>query len=226
MHTPNEHSYETVACEALIARWQHMRDYLPCWQDMQQFTNARNEQTIDEIWMLEHTPVFTQGQNGKSEHILDAGHIPVIKTDRGGQVTYHGPGQLMVYTLIDVRRKKLNTRQFVSRLEQSIIDYLASHQIIAYARVDAPGVYIEQQKICSIGLRIRRGFAYHGIAFNVNMDIGPFLRINPCGFAQLKMTQLIDHIPERITPKQVSAELIPHLVKNLNYAPITCIDGR
>lgn len=183
----------------LNVRWLAKLDYIPCWQAMKQFTHNRDENTHDEIWLLEHTPVFTQGQNGKPEHILSPGIIPIVKTDRGGQVTYHGPGQLMVYTLIDLRRKKLNVREFVTILEQSVIDLLAESKVNAYAKREAPGVYIKEtgeereKKICSIGLRIRQGCTYHGIALNVNMDLKPFNLINPCGFVDLKMTQLAEY---------------------------------
>lgn len=193
---------------------------------MQQFTNQRTENTIDELWLLEHAPVFTQGQNGKAEHVLNPGEIPIIKTDRGGQVTYHGPGQLMVYTLIDIKRKKLNTREYVSLLEKSVIDYLSSMNLSAYAKLEAPGVYINEQKICSIGLRIRRGYAYHGIAFNVNMNLEPFTRINPCGFANLKMTQLVSFNSHLRQTKIVAHELVNYLMKNLLYTQKTWIDGR
>lgn len=202
-------------------RWLGQQDYLSCWQNMQQFTNNRNEKSSDEIWLLEHQPVFTQGQNGKPEHILDPGGIPIVQTDRGGQVTYHGPGQLMVYTLIDLKRKKLNVRELVNLLEQSVIDLLAENKINAHARLDAPGVYISfgrsiEKKICSIGLRIRRGCSYHGIAFNINMDLKPFTQINPCGFAKLKMTQLAELGGPKDT-LETGRKLTNYLVKNLRY---------
>lgn len=170
------------------------QDYLACWQAMQTFTQQRTEQSHDEIWLLEHEPIFTQGQNGKSEHLLKNSDIPLVYTDRGGQITYHGPGQLMMYTLIDLKRKGLNIRQFVNLLEASVIDLLAQYQVNAYAKRKAPGVYISsnqspEEKICSVGLRVKRGSAYHGIALNVNMDLQPFTFINPCGFSGLKITQ-------------------------------------
>ena len=177
---------------SIHVRWLGQQDYLSCWQAMRDFTNQRDDMTADEIWLLEHPPVFTQGQNGKPEHVLNPANIPVVQTDRGGQVTYHGPGQLMIYTLIDIKRKKMNIRDLVTRLEQSVIDYLASFSIAAAAKREAPGVYVHGKKIASIGLRVRKGCAYHGIAFNIAMDLEPFKRINPCGFAALEMTQLID----------------------------------
>lgn len=200
-------------------RWHGQQDYLSCWRAMQQFTQNRNEETIDEIWLLEHHPVFTQGQNGKAEHIIKAGDIPVIQTDRGGQVTYHGPGQLMVYTLIDIKRKRLNIRELVTLLEQSVIDLLAEFNIDAQAKPAAPGVYVNNQKICSIGLRIRRGCAYHGIAFNIAMDLEPFTRINPCGFTTLKMTQLRDWVNLQDISES-GRKLTTYLTKHLRYTEI------
>ncbi len=202
--------------DLLIVRWLGQKDYQIVWQDMQQFTNQRNDETTDELWLLEHSPVFTQGQNGKPEHILNAGDIPIVQTDRGGQVTYHGPGQLMAYILMDMKRKKFTVRDLVTRLEQSVIDLLQDQSITAIAKREAPGVYINDKKICSIGLRIRRGATYHGIAFNIAMDLGPFSRIHPCGFSQLKMTQLIDHANITST-EQAGRKLVDYLMKNLEY---------
>lgn len=201
---------------SLKVRWLGRQDYSSCWRAMQEFTNQRDENTPDEIWLLEHDPVFTQGQNGKAEHILNAGNIPVVQTDRGGQVTYHGPGQLMVYTLIDLRRKQFQVRQLVSLIEQSIVDFLAEFGINANAKPEAPGVYVNENKICSIGLRIRRGCAYHGIAFNIALDLEPFTRINPCGFKALKMTQLSELGGLKDT-QESGRKLINYLMKNLGY---------
>lgn len=161
--------------------------YLPIWQRMQAFTDTRNADTADEIWLIEHQPVFTQGQAGKEEHILMPGDIPVVPVDRGGQVTYHGPGQQMLYALLDIKRAKLGVRHLVTALEQSIVMLLADYDIEAYAKADAPGVYVEEKKVCSVGLRIRKGCSFHGLALNVNMDLTPFQRINPCGYAGLEM---------------------------------------
>lgn len=199
----------------IITRTLGLQDYVSCWKSMQEKTNQRDETTPDEIWFLEHPPVFTQGQNGKAEHLLNPGNIPVIKIDRGGQITYHGPGQLVVYTLIDLKRKKMNIRELVTCLENSVIDLLNSFQIEAYAKCEAPGVYIQNKKICSVGLRIRRGSSYHGLALNVDMDLAPFLRINPCGFANLEMTQLRDY-EKNITVEAVSEKLKSFLIKNLS----------
>lgn len=200
----------------LKIRWLGRQDYLSCWQAMQDFTNQRDENTVDEIWLLEHEPVFTQGQNGKAEHVLNPGNIPVVQTDRGGQVTYHGPGQLMVYTLIDLRRKQFQVRQLVSLIEQSIVDLLQEFGIAAAAKKDAPGVYVNENKICSIGLRIRRGCAYHGIAFNIALDLEPFNRINPCGYKALKMTQFSELGGLQDTLES-GRKLINYLMKNLRY---------
>ncbi|MFC6439890.1 lipoyl(octanoyl) transferase LipB [Bowmanella sp. JS7-9] len=173
---------------SVIIRHLGRQPYEPIWQKMQAFTDERDATTPDELWILEHDPVFTQGQAGKAEHILNPGDIPVVQVDRGGQVTYHGPGQLMMYVLLDIRRRKMGVRDLVTALEQSIVTMLAESGIEAYAKPDAPGVYVNEQKICSLGLRIRKGCSFHGLALNVNMPLEPFLRINPCGYAGMQMT--------------------------------------
>lgn len=165
--------------------------YEPTWRAMQRFTDERDEHTRDEIWFLEHPPVFTLGLNGKPEHVLAAGEIPVVQIDRGGQVTYHGPGQLVVYPLIDLRRHQLGVRELVMALENAVIETVHAYGIRAEARRDAPGVYVDGRKLASIGLRIRRGSTYHGLAFNVNMDLEPFNRINPCGYQGLQVVDLM-----------------------------------
>ncbi|NVK23829.1 MAG: lipoyl(octanoyl) transferase LipB [Gammaproteobacteria bacterium] len=175
--------------QQLIVRQVDINDYQTIWQAMQDFTDNRNEHVIDELWLVEHAPVFTQGQAGKEEHLLNTGDIPVVKVDRGGQVTYHGPGQLVVYLLLDLKRRKLGVRDLVTKIEQSIVDLLAKYQITAYAKKDAPGVYVDDKKIASLGLRVRRGCSFHGLALNVDMDLEPFLRINPCGYAGMEMLQ-------------------------------------
>lgn len=205
---------------AIIRTLNGLQDYTQCWQAMKAFTDNRQDDTPDEFWILEHTPVFTQGQNGKPEHVLNPGTIPIVQTDRGGQVTYHGPGQVVIYTLIDIKRKKLNIRELVTCLEQSVIQLLNHYGIPAKARCDAPGVYINDQKICSVGLRIRRGCSYHGLAFNVAMDLEPFKRINPCGYQALEMTQLSQHTATQ-GAIQVGLELIEYLIKNLRYTHFT-----
>ncbi len=169
-------------------------DYHATWLKMQDFTLHRDATTPDEIWLLEHERVFTQGMAGKAEHVLDAKDIPVVQTDRGGQITYHGPGQLVGYVLFDLRRRKIGVKKFVELLETAVIQLLADYKIEASIKEGAPGVFVLDKKICSIGLRIRRGCSYHGIALNVNNDLEPFTRINPCGFPQLSMTRVGEYI--------------------------------
>ncbi|WP_339081351.1 lipoyl(octanoyl) transferase LipB [Pseudomonas sp. TMP9] len=201
-------------------------DYQPIWHAMQRFTDTRGVDTPDEIWLLEHSPVFTQGQAGKAEHVLFAGDIPVVQVDRGGQVTYHGPGQLVAYLLLDIRRSGMGVRDLVSRIERSLIDLLASYGVKAAAKPDAPGVYVDGAKIASLGLRIRNGRSFHGLALNVDMDLQPFQRINPCGYAGMAMTQLADQATESVTIAQVSARLREQLVKHLDYAQQQNLAGK
>lgn len=200
----------------IIVRNLGLQDYQDVWQDMREFTDSRTSDTADEIWLVEHPAVFTLGQRVKREHLLNPGDIPIIQSDRGGQVTYHGPGQQVAYVLLDLKRHSLNVRQLVSLLENSIIDLLATYQLIAASKCDAPGVYIDNRKIASVGLRIRRGYSYHGLAFNVAMDLEPFSRINPCGFAGLEMTQLRDWHPD-VTIEKVANQLIEKLLNKLIY---------
>lgn len=171
-----------------------LKPYADVWEAMKQFTNSRTELTSDELWLVEHFPVYTQGQAGKAEHILNAKEIPVIKTDRGGQVTYHGPGQLVAYVLMDIRRDGMGIRTLVCRLEQVLVTLLGNFSIEASTRCGAPGVYINEKKIASIGLRVKNGCTYHGIALNVAMDLTPFEGINPCGYKQLTMTHMLEYV--------------------------------
>ncbi len=173
--------------DTIIVRQLGRCDYAPIWQKMQDFTDRRDEHTHDEIWLVEHEAVFTQGQAGKAEHILNVSDIPIVKVDRGGQVTYHGPGQQVMYVLLNIKRRKLGVRQLVTALEETIVAHLAQAGIESYPKKDAPGVYVNEAKICSIGLRIRKGCSFHGLALNVNMDLSPFQLINPCGYAGLQM---------------------------------------
>jgi lipoyl(octanoyl) transferase len=173
-----------------------LQPYLPIWEKMKDFTSSRDEKTADELWLLEHPAVYTQGQAGKAEHILNPNSVPVIQTDRGGQVTYHGPGQLLGYVLMDLNRKHLGIRTLVFHLEQILIAVLKAYQIKGSVHCGAPGVYVEGKKIASIGLRVKNGCTYHGIALNVAMNLSPFTGINPCGFAKLEMTQISDYDPE------------------------------
>ena len=200
-------------------------DYEPTWQAMQRFTNARDADTADEIWLLQHPPVFTQGQAGKPEHLLLPGDIPVVQVDRGGQVTYHGPGQLVAYLLLDVRRSGIGVRELVSRIERSLVATLGSYGVTANAKPDAPGVYVDGAKIASLGLRIRNGRSFHGLALNVDMDLAPFRRINPCGYAGMAMTQLTDLVAGPIAFAEVSARLREQLVKHLDYAQQQTLTG-
>jgi lipoyl(octanoyl) transferase len=200
----------------LIVRDLDVVDYENTWGKMRDFTDSRTDKTIDEIWLLQHPPVFTQGLAGKPEHILNPHHIPVVQTDRGGQVTYHGPGQLVVYVLLDLKRKELHARNLVRQLEQTIIDSLATLSIYAQSRCDAPGVYVNQAKIASIGLRVRKGCSYHGIALNVDMDLTPFSYINPCGFHKMRMTQIKTLNPSA-TIDSIKKAFVPAFLKNFGY---------
>jgi lipoyl(octanoyl) transferase len=201
-----------------LIRWLGRVEYEPTWRAMQSFTEQRDAGTRDEIWFLEHPPVFTLGMNAAPEHLLAPGDIPVVQIDRGGQVTYHGPGQLVVYPLLDVKRARLGVRQLVMALENGIIDLLASWNITAVAKREAPGVYVDGRKIASIGLRIRRGASYHGLAFNVAMDLEPFRRINPCGYRGLEVTDLRS-LGVNASVQQVADALTPRLLAALQLAP-------
>lgn len=178
-----------MICQSIRIKQLGLQDYYSIWQSMQRFTKQRNSNTPDEIWVLEHPPVFTLGRNGKYEHILNAGNIPIIPIDRGGQVTYHGPGQLIIYLLIDLKRRQLGVRQFVTYIENAIIEFLASHEVVANSDPKAPGVYVKGKKIAALGLRISRGCSTHGLSFNIDMDLNAFKRINPCGYKDLQVTQ-------------------------------------
>ena len=176
----------------IIIRNLGVQNYETIWQDMQRFTRERNTETDDELWIVEHLPVYTLGLNGKREHLLDTGSIPIINTDRGGQVTYHGPGQLVIYTLLDIKRLNLGIRRLVTILEQAMIYALAQYGVIAVSRADAPGVYVIDKKIGSIGLRIKKNCSYHGLSLNNDMNLRPFDHINTCGYSDIKVTQLAD----------------------------------
>jgi lipoyl(octanoyl) transferase len=195
-----------------------LQPYAPVYRQMREFTLARTGETPDELWFLEHEPVFTQGQAGKAEHVLAPGAIPVVQSDRGGQVTYHGPGQLMGYVLVDLTRLGYGIRSLVTRLEQATVDLLAGYGVEAAARRDAPGVYVDGRKICSLGLRVRKGCTYHGLALNVAMDLEPFARINPCGFRGLAMTQVAE-LGGPAGLEQVARDLEPHLARRHGLGP-------
>jgi lipoyl(octanoyl) transferase len=188
----NDSRFPTPDSRPLLIRHLGRQPYEPVWHAMQALTDARSPNTADELWLVEHDPVFTLGQAGRHEHVLAPGDIPVIQVDRGGQVTYHGPGQIVAYPLLDLRRLKLGVRDLVHRIEQAIIDTLAEWNIAATRREGAPGVYAGDAKIAALGLRVRHGCTLHGLAFNIAMDLEPFHRINPCGYAGLSVTQMLD----------------------------------
>lgn len=204
--------------DKILVRHLGLQPYEPVSQAMHDFTDARDDNTPDEIWLVEHLPVFTQGQAGKAEHVLVPGDIPVIQSDRGGQVTYHGPGQQVMYVLLNLKRRKLGVRELVTLLEQTVVDTLAEYAIDAHPRADAPGVYVGEMKICSLGLRIRKGCSFHGLALNINMDLSPFLRINPCGYAGMEMTQMHQWV-ENVTPDIIRPSLVSNLLALLNNPP-------
>ncbi len=192
-----------------------LQDYDTTWQAMQRFTQERNTFANDELWIVEHPPVYTLGLNGKREHLLTIGNIPVINSDRGGQVTYHGPGQVIIYVLLDIKRLNLGVRQLVTLLEQAMIGVLFQHDIVAVAKFDAPGVYVKDKKIGSIGLRIKKNCSYHGLSLNNDMDLSPFDDINTCGYSDLKVTQLSD-LGVTISTKQLASSVIQAITKALS----------
>lgn len=203
----------------LVVKRLGRQDYEPIWRAMHDFTDTRTEDTSDQVWLVEHNPVFTQGQAGKAEHLINTGDIPVVQSDRGGQVTYHGPGQLVAYFLINLRRRKLGVRELVTSIETLVIKTLKHYNIESTARPDAPGVYVNDKKICSLGLRIRKGCSFHGLALNVNMDLSPFLRINPCGYAGMEMVQM-SQLGGPNDLSQVEKTLVEELVALLGYEQI------
>jgi len=193
-------------------------EYEPTWRAMQHFTAARTRDTADEIWLVQHPPTYTQGQAGKPEHLLNPTAIPVVKIDRGGQITYHGPGQIVAYLLLDLRRWQINVRELVRLLEQAVIDLLAEYGVAAQGRTDAPGVYVQEAKIAALGLKIKNGCCYHGLSFNVNMDLTPFANINPCGYHGLRVTQCIE-LGITVPLEELQAELTQNLVHGLQRHP-------
>jgi lipoyl(octanoyl) transferase len=205
--------------------WGHLRlrrlglaDYEPVWREMQAYTDQRDEASVDQLWLVQHPRVFTQGQAGKAEHVLAPGGIPVIQVDRGGQVTYHGPGQIVAYPLIDIGRKGIGVRDFVCRIEESIIEVLAHYGVKGERISGAPGIYVGGKKIASLGLRVRRGCSYHGLAFNIEMDLEPFQRINPCGYAGLEVTQLSAFV--KVPLAEVEDRLVTGLQQQLEYSEL------
>lgn len=205
--------------EKLIIRNKGLCAYNETYAAMSAFTDKRDDESHDEIWFLEHPPVYTLGLSGKPQHIIDAGDIPVVKTDRGGQVTYHGPGQLMVYLLVDIKRKSIGVREFVNKLEQSVIALLSEYGIEGKRRENAPGVYVDHKKISALGIRVRRGCSYHGLSLNVDMDLTPYNGIHACGYKDLEMTQ-INTFSTNYDLQQVAKDLLPCLIRQLDYSEI------
>lgn len=203
-----------------------LQTYEPVWRAMQHFTDTRDDNSRDEIWFCQHEPVFTLGLNTAPEHLLATGDIPVVQIDRGGQVTYHGPGQLMIYPLIDIRRADIGVRDLVTALEQSVVDLAAEFDIVAASRCDAPGVYVDGAKLASVGLRIRRGASFHGMALNVDIDLEPFSRINPCGFQNLEVSDL-RRLDAEHDLDVVRDRLLPHLLRHLKLddANLVAVEG-
>ena len=210
--------------DTLLVRSLGRQPYESIWQAMQSFTEQRTNDTFDEIWLLEHEPVFTLGRNGNKDHILSETKIPIIKIDRGGQVTYHGPGQLVAYLMIDIKRRGLGVRKLVTLIEQSIINTLSEYHLAASAKKEAPGVYINEAKIAALGLRIKKGCSFHGLSLNLDMDLSPFKLINPCGYKDLEVIQLSDYI-EEVKLSQVEQQLTVHLSHHLEYKDVKLIDG-
>lgn len=210
--------------DTILIRNLGLQSYEPVSQQMHDFTDTRDDTTPDEIWLVEHYPVFTQGQAGKAEHVLAPGDIPVIQSDRGGQVTYHGPGQQVMYVLINLKRRKIGVRELVTLLENTVINTLATQGIKAQARADAPGVYVQGKKICSLGLRIRKGCSFHGLALNIDMDLAPFMRINPCGYAGLEMTQ-VSQLTENTGVDKIRPILVQQILALLNNPPHQYMDA-
>jgi lipoyl(octanoyl) transferase len=197
-----------LGCQAYISTWQSMKD----------FTNTRTTKTEDELWIVEHPSVFTQGLAGKSEHELNVSHIPVVKTDRGGQITYHGPGQLVVYCLIDLKRLGIGVKKMVSIIEESVIELLSHYQITSHLEKGAPGVYVDHAKIAALGLKVRQGKTYHGLSLNVDMDLSPFAQINPCGYQGLKVTQVKDLVDNKVNFSKLAKQLTQLLTNNITRA--------
>lgn len=212
---------------ALIVRYLGLADYVPVWEAMQRFTEQRSSETADEIWFLEHPPVFTQGQAGKAEHILAPGDIPVVQVDRGGQVTYHAPGQLVGYLLIDIKRHAMGVRELVTVIEESIVKLLADYGIAAAPRADAPGVYVERgAKIAQLGLRVKRGCSFHGLSLNIDMNMEPFMRINPCGHVGMEVTSMALEGVGVQPPMMIAEQLQSQLMQALAYPDCQSVETK
>lgn len=208
-----------MSTHPLYIRSLGLQDYNTTWQAMRRFTAERTQDTVSEIWLLQHPPVYTLGQAGKPEHILSHGEIPIVQSDRGGQVTYHAPGQLVIYLLLDLKRAGIGVRRLVDCMENAVIELLKKHKITAFSRTDAPGVYVDDAKIAALGLRVRHGYTYHGLALNMDMDLTPYEQINPCGYTGLPITQTRS-LGLTITIQQAAHELVSLLALELNHLPI------
>ena len=213
-----------ASTEGVIVRQLGRQPYAPIFEAMKRFTDERDQHTQDEIWLVEHEAVFTQGQAGKAEHILMPGDIPVVQVDRGGQVTYHGPGQQVIYLMLNIKRRKLGVRHLVTAMEEAVVGLLAKYDVKAYPKPDAPGVYVDEKKVCSLGLRIRNGCSFHGLALNVNMDLSPFQRINPCGYAGMEMIDTA-RLNGPTTLETAGKELTQLLLEALSLAQPTYKEG-
>jgi len=217
---------QSIASDAngVIVRQLGRQPYEPIFEAMKRFTDERDQNTQDEIWLVEHDAVFTQGQAGKAEHILMPGDIPVVQVDRGGQVTYHGPGQQVIYLMLNIKRRKLSVRHLVTAMEEAVVGLLEKYGVTAYPKPDAPGVYVDEKKVCSLGLRIRNGCSFHGLALNVNMDLSPFQRINPCGYAGMEMIDTA-RLNGPTTLETAGNELTHLLLEALSIAQPTYKEG-
>ena len=193
-----------------------LQDYLITWEEMKSFTENRNSDTLDELWTLEHNSVFTQGLSGKPEHLLKATKIPIIQSDRGGQITYHAPGQLIIYCLIDIKRLGIGIKKMVSIIEQSLIEFLSSYDIKAHTLTGAPGVYVNGSKIAALGLKVKQGRTYHGLSLNIDMDLSPYKLINPCGYSDLKVTQMRNVTDNILSISDIQQELSEHIINSVN----------
>ena len=202
-----------------------LQDYLKTWEEMKSFTENRNSDTLDELWTLEHNSVFTQGLSGKSKHLLKETQIPIIQSDRGGQITYHAPGQLIIYCLIDIKRLGIGIKKMVSMIEQSLIELLSSYDITAHTLKGAPGVYVNNSKIAALGLKVKHGRTYHGLSLNIDMDLSPYTLINPCGYSDLKITQMCNLTNNILNISDIKNELSEHLIDSVAKTEIKVLKG-
>jgi lipoyl(octanoyl) transferase len=218
MSSSNTAGFSEQQTKRIHVRQLGLCEYEPVWRAMQEFTDRRDESSVDQLWLVQHPPVFTQGQAGKAEHVLAPGDIPVIQVDRGGQVTYHGPGQIVAYPLVDIRRKGIGVREFVKHIEEAIICVLDQYGVVGERLEGAPGIYVKGEKIASLGLRVRHGRSFHGLAFNIDMDLEPFQRINPCGYQGLRVTQLKEFAP--LVFSEVENRLLESIAEQLDYSEV------